>query len=128
PLQVHVFIVDHRLRPESRREAAAVRRTAQRLGFSARVLVRRGEAPEGDIEAAARKARYRLLLDAAREVGASHLLVAHHREDVAETFLMRARRGAGIFGLAAMRPVINLLPAPGLAPDLRLFRPFLAVP
>lgn len=128
PLQVHVFIVDHRLRPESRREAAAVRRTAQRLGFSARVLVRRGEAPEGDIEAAARKARYRLLLDAAREVGASHLLVAHHREDVAETFLMRARRGAGIFGLAAMRPVINLSPAPGLAPDLTLFRPFLAVP
>jgi tRNA(Ile)-lysidine synthase len=73
------------------------------------------------VEAAARAARYRLLLDACRAIGATHLAVAHHRDDVAETFLMRLKRGAGVFGLAAMRPVLD---AGGVA----IVRPFLGLP
>ena len=74
------------------------------------------------IEAGARRERYRLLIDAAREAGASHLLTAHSLEDQAETFLMGRllERGSGVFGLAAMRREIDL-------DGLVLFRPFLAV-
>ncbi len=80
-----------------------------------------GTKPSGDIEAAARDARYRLLVAAAREAGATHLVTAHSLDDQAETFLMRLERGSGVFGLAAMRREIDL-------DGLILFRPFLAVP
>lgn len=54
------------------------------------------------LEAAARKARYAAFenLLAPGEV----LVTAHHRNDQAETFLLRALRGSGPDGLAAMRP------------------------
>ncbi len=116
-----VLTVDHRLRRGSGREAANLVALARARGLAARVLVRKGPAPDADIEAAARRARYRLLFDAAAAAGASHLLTAHHRDDLAETFLMRLQRGAGLFGLAAMRPAIDM-------GGIVLARPFLDVP
>src|SRR4029078_10010236 len=50
-----------------------------------------------------------------------HLLTAHHRDDQAETFLMRLSRGSGLFGLAARRREVR-------SGDLTIFRPFLGVP
>ena len=119
--EVVVLTVDHRLRKGSGREAAMVAKIARSRKLPARILVRAGAAPRSDVEAAARVARYRLLLAACREEGASHLVVAHHRDDVAETFLLRLKRGAGVFGLAAMRPAIA-------AGGITLVRPLLAVP
>jgi len=54
------------------------------------------------LEAAARKARYTAFENALAEGGT--LVTAHHRDDQAETFLLRALRGSGPDGLAAMRP------------------------
>jgi tRNA(Ile)-lysidine synthase len=116
-----VLTVDHRLRPGSRAEARRVVVLAEERGLPARLLSWTGPKPAGDLEAEARRARYTLLLDAAREAGASHLLLAHHQDDQAETFLMRLARGSGVFGLAAMRPLVE---AEGVA----LFRPFLGLP
>jgi tRNA(Ile)-lysidine synthase len=118
---VTVLTVDHRLRRGSRAEALAVVRVARGRGLDARLLTWTGPRPSVGVEAAARDARYRLLLDACRKIGATHLAVAHHRDDVAETFLMRLKRGAGVFGLAAMRPVLD---AAGVA----IVRPFLGLP
>lgn len=118
---VHVLTVDHRLRTDSCDEARGVVAMARRLGLLARCLVWTGPRPETGIEAAAREARYRLLFAASRDLGCDHLLTAHHRDDVAETFLMRLGRGAGVFGLAAMRERIGV-------GGLTLFRPFLDLP
>jgi tRNA(Ile)-lysidine synthase len=99
---LHVVTVDHQLRPESAGEARKVKSLACSLGLSHRTLRWRGEKPRTGIPQAARAARYRLLEQAARRAGASHIMTAHTRDDQAETVLMRLTRGSGLTGLAAM--------------------------
>lgn len=53
------------------------------------------------LEGAARAARHRAFATAMRK--GEILALAHHRDDQAETFLLRALRGSGVDGLAAMR-------------------------
>lgn len=118
---VHVVTVDHGLAAGSAEVAARVAGLAEARGLAVRTLHWEGPKPIAAIEAEARRARYRLLAEAARQAGASHLLTAHSLEDQAETFVMRLGRGSGVFGLAAMRAETDL-------DGLVLFRPFLAVP
>ena len=97
--------VDHGLRTEAAREARDVKRLARSLEVPHRTLRWTGAKPKTGLPAAARAARYRLLAQAARSNGATHILTAHTRDDQAETLLMRMLRGSGIAGLAAMTPV-----------------------
>lgn len=96
--------VDHRLRPEAAAEAAQVGQWLAARGIEHRVLVRAGGRLSADIQAAARAARHDLLGRHCAEAGILHLLLAHHREDQAETLLLRLGRGSGLDGLAAMAP------------------------
>src|SRR6202040_3650906 len=94
--------VDHGLRTEAAGEARDVKRLARTLDLPHRTIRWTGAKPKSGLPAAARAARYRLLAEAARESGATHILTAHTRDDQAETLLMRLLRGSGIAGLAAM--------------------------
>jgi tRNA(Ile)-lysidine synthase len=94
--------VDHGLRSEAAREARDVKRLARTLDLPHRTVRWTGAKPKTGLPAAARAARYRLLAQAARASGATHILTAHTRDDQAETLLMRLLRGSGIAGLAAM--------------------------
>jgi tRNA(Ile)-lysidine synthase len=117
------FIVDHGLRRGSAAEAAQVALWARGLGFDAEVLRWKGAKPRSNIEEQAREARYALLGEACARQSISLLLVAHTREDLAETFLLRLGRGSGLDGLAAM-PVRSGFPLPGYG-SLALLRPLL---
>jgi tRNA(Ile)-lysidine synthase len=94
--------IDHGLRSEAAAEAREVKRLARALEVEHRTMKWSGVKPETGIPAAARTARYRLLAQAARRAGATHVLTAHTSDDQAETLLMRLLRGSGIAGLSAM--------------------------
>lgn len=101
---VLVAAVDHGLRPESRAEAEQVAAWAEAAGLPHRILAWAGAKPRTRLQEAARAARYDLLFDLAREVGACAVLTGHTLDDQAETVLMRLTRGTGVAGLAGMRP------------------------
>lgn len=102
PGLVEAATVDHVLRPESAAEAGFVRDLCAACGIAHATLT--GPAIEGNVQAGARALRYRLLGDWARERGLAFVLTAHHQDDQAETLLMRLQRGAGLAGLAGIRP------------------------
>jgi tRNA(Ile)-lysidine synthase len=132
--------VDHGLRPESRREAAAVKRLAARLGVAHRTLRWTGPKPTTGLQQNARAARYRLITAAAGRAQATCVLTAHTLDDQAETVLIRMTRASGLTGLAGMARVRPLfVPAAGGRASARagdsepaasafLIRPFLDVP
>jgi tRNA(Ile)-lysidine synthase len=113
--------VDHGLRSESAAEAGTVAGWLAARAIPHEILVWEGEKPTSGIQEAAREARYRLLAEWCREHGCLHLLSAHHREDQAETYMIRRRAGSGVDGLAAMSAVREL-------PHCRLVRPLLSAP
>src|SRR6185436_13392119 len=73
--------------------------------------------PGESAEAAARRIRYGFLEEARARLGARCVATAHHRDDQAETVLLRLRFGSGLAGLAGIRPVHG-----------RIVRPLLDVP
>lgn len=113
--------VDHGLRPESAAEAECVGGWLNTRGLEHHILRWSPGPLTADVQAAARAARYRLLEDWCAKHGVLHLLLAHHREDQAETFLLRLGRGSGVDGLSAMAAITE-------TPRLRLVRPLLDVP
>ena len=114
--------VHHGLSPHADTWADFCSGLCQRLGVPLVLTRVRVEGGGEGLEAAARRARYRVFAD----LDADALILGHHREDQAETLLFNLLRGSGLRGLAAM-PARRLLPRTGKAP-LPLLRPLLDTP
>jgi tRNA(Ile)-lysidine synthase len=114
-LEIAVGHVDHGLRDTSIDEAAKVAALAHRLDVAHR-CTRLSLSPGPGLPARAREARRAALIEQARELGASTIVLAHTATDQAETMLMHLARGSGLDGLAAMpthehpwlRPLLEL--------------------
>ena len=121
PGQIEAATVDHRLRPESADEANMVARLCEQLGVPHAIISANwNDKPMTAVQERARRERYRLLGFWAEERGLDAIATAHHADDQVETLLMRLTRGAGVRGLAGMRPNSR---TPGS--DVRLVRPLL---
>ena len=124
-----VLSVDHGIRAGARAEMAHVAGFCRQYGLAHRILcgtvapicgpqahAHRAEPDtahdlfSGDdektghnLQARARRLRFRLLHEAARRERADALVLAHHRDDQVETIFMRLLSGSGVYGLGAMR-------------------------
>ncbi len=119
--------VHHGLRgAEADADEAAVRALAARCGVPCAVTrvdpraLRAGgpSRTRPTLQEAARSARYRALEAQAADLGAERIATAHHRDDEAETVLLRLLRGAGPEALGGI---------PEHSPDGRIVRPLLGV-
>ena len=121
-VEVHALHVHHGLSPHADAWGRQVQRQAKRwgAGFAMQRLSTQ-PAPGNSIEAWARRERYRALAEMAHAVGCDLVLLAHHRRDQAETWLLQALRGAGAAGLSSM-------PASAQRAGLVWARPWLAQP
>lgn len=118
--EICALSVDHRLRPDSGAELRRLGRWLAARRIRHQILVWQAEKPTSGIQEAARDARYRLLAHWCRDRGCLHLLTAHHREDQAETHLIRRSAHSGAAGLAGMSAVREL-------DGCRILRPLLGV-
>ena len=106
-------------------EALALQRpVALNLNSVLQTSARSGSKQKMSIETAAREARYAFFAETARRRNCRTIFVAHHADDLVETFLINLFRGAGSAGLAAMRE-ISTRRIDGV--DLTIVRPFLCV-
>ncbi len=99
-LQLTVGHVQHHLRgDQAEQDAGFVQELARQLKLPRlrRDLDLSGVA--GNVENAARRARYGALVQMARECGAQFIATGHHGDDQLETLLMRMLRGAGTAGM-----------------------------
>lgn len=102
-VSVSALHVHHGLMPDADAWLDQVRRQARRLGARfAWERLQGSPAPGDSVEAWARRHRYEALARLARAEGCSLVLLAQHRRDQAETFLIQALRGGGAAGQAAM--------------------------
>ena len=121
-------LAGHALRlPAARTGKRTARRaTACRIEFelgSANIRAL-GKKQKMSVETAAREARYAFFAKTARRRKCRTIFVAHHADDLVETFLINLFRGAGGAGLAAIRE-ISTRRIDGV--DLTIVRPFLCV-
>ncbi|BCH55340.1 tRNA(Ile)-lysidine synthase [Agrobacterium vitis] len=104
PVTLHAATIDHGLRVGSAAEAETVAALCGRLGIAHTIRRWTGDKPKSGISAAARAARYRLLAEIAKEIGAAAILTGHTADDQMETIAMRAERSRNpeATGLAGM--------------------------
>ncbi len=110
--------LDHAMDPGSAERARAAERLAEQLGVpfvtERREVLRYRRAGDSP-EAAGRRMRYEFLEEVRIRTGARWIATAHHRDDQAETVLLRLMFGSGLEGLGGIRPVHGAVVRPLLA-------------
>ncbi len=95
--------LNHDLRGSaSRQDAEFVERLAKRLKLPCFSKTIKTWPKKSSIETAARLARHRLFFEAAKEFKTNRIFLAHHADDLVETFLFNILRGTGSLGNAAI--------------------------
>ena len=121
--------LDHQLRGRSSNaDAKFVGRLAAKLDYKFELgrtdVAAVARKTRQSIETAGRTARYEFFAKVARRRRCRTLFLAHHGDDLVETFLMNLFRGAGPTGLAGMREVASRRIA---GTGLTIVRPLLGV-
>ncbi len=103
-IKLFAVTVDHAMREGSSAEAISVGNMLLSKRIPHKILSVK-KSPKSNIEASLRQARYELLTNFAKENNIEHIFTAHHKDDLAENFLIRLFRGSQLDGLSGMDEV-----------------------
>lgn len=99
--------IDHGLQAASTSWSQQCRQLCQQLDVPIHVIELHLDIPKGEsLEAVARHARYAAFANYLQD--GDMLLLAHHRNDQAETLLLQVLRGSGVTGLACMPAITDM--------------------
>ena len=112
------FIIDHKLRPESTKEAKLVSKILKKSTINAKILTWTGKKPTKNIQSLARKKRFKLLFAECDKHKINNILLGHHQDDLLENFFLRLFRGSGLRGLTSLDKISKF-------ENKNLFRPLL---
>ena len=117
-IDVKFYIVDHRLREESSKEAKFVKKILKKSLIHAQILTWKGKKPIKNIQSKARDKRYELLTQQCKKLNINNLLIGHHIDDLLENFFIRILRGSGLKGLVSLSKKVKI-------DNINLLRPLL---
>ena len=100
--KIQYYLVDHKLRKESTKEANKVLQILKKFKINCKILTWKGKKPKSNIQSIARNKRYALLANECKKNKIPFLLLGHHIDDLYENFLLRILRGSGLKGLVSM--------------------------
>jgi tRNA(Ile)-lysidine synthase len=116
------IIIDHGLRIESAAEALKTANFLTDKGLKTEIITWQKYRPENkkisNLHQKARDIRYELLLNYCKNNDIAYLMTGHHKNDQAETVLLRIARGTGIDGITAIK-------AKSLRQGINIIRPLL---
>tara|TARA_B100000029_G_scaffold258775_1_gene255413 strand:+ start:17510 stop:18565 length:1056 start_codon:yes stop_codon:yes gene_type:complete len=121
-LSPYFYIVDHKLRKDSTKEANLVRNNLKKFDIKCKILTWTGKKPKSNIQSVSRQNRYLLLLKECLKNNIKAILLAHHEDDLYENFFIRILRGSGLKGIVSfydlksylnnevflLRPLLNI--------------------
>ena len=95
------YLVDHKLRPESSKEAKKVIKLLKKIEVTCKILEWKGKKPRSNIQSIARYNRYSLLVKECNKNKIQNIILGHHKDDRYENFFIRLTRGSGLKGLVS---------------------------
>src|SRR3989338_4895955 len=103
---LHIAHYNHNLHRQSGRNQKFVEKLAEELNVPCTTQMWRHphRRKKGSLEDAARQRRLQFLNHLAKRIGARAVVLAHTKDDLAETVLMRILRGTGLQGLRGILP------------------------
>ena len=117
-ISMKCIIVDHKLRPESTKEAKLIKNILKKKFINTEILTWKGKKPLSNIQSKARQKRYELLFKRCKKLKIDNILLGHHLDDLFENFFIRLLRGSGLKGLVSLdkKTIIN---------NVKILRPLL---
>ena len=117
-LKTKYFIVDHKLRKESTKEALKVKKILNNLSIKSDILTWRKQKTRKNTQSESRKNRYNLLFSECKKFKITNLILGHHLDDQFENFFIRMIRGSGLKGLTSFGKKTQI-------DQINLFRPLI---
>jgi len=105
-LKLHIAHFNHNLRKNSKKDEVFVEKISKKLGLP--ITIGKWNNPnlkeKSSLEELARDKRFAFFLELAKKVKADSVALAHNKDDLAETIMMRILRGTGLHGFRGILP------------------------